>query len=486
MNLHNKILLLFLMLVCTFPLQAQQNTTMYHMYGVPQSNSLNPAFQSSYNFYIGIPAIAPLYVNGNNNPLSFDDIVKHNDQIDSLITPFHPKGNRQEFLNLFKDNNFVNGDFSTGLFSIGLRINEMFFTFDINDKASVHFNYPKDLITAALSDGFPDNTTYNWSKLGIDAQYYREYALGVSRHINDRLTLGLKGKLLFGKADIHTTNSLMKIRSGYKSWDLQSDATVHSSLPFVKWKYDKNGKLDWDNIETKKFKGDTIRQIVMNTGNPGFALDAGFEYKVDDHFTVSGSLIDLGFIRWRKEITNLSLKGNYTFEGELVNSYNKDSISDAANAILDTLKNEFYLEGHDAYTTYLSGKMYLGASYNFNNRLSFGLLSSSQIYNKKLYQQLTLSCNLQPIRLLSTSVCYSLLNNKSQNLGFGLSLKLINLNIYAICDQVPLHWAKSKNSEDGPGYIPYKTKGMDLRLGVNLVFGKEKSKKRLQDQPLIE
>ncbi|MDP4189824.1 MAG: DUF5723 family protein, partial [Bacteroidota bacterium] len=122
MNLHNKILLLFLMLVCTFPLQAQQNTTMYHMYGVPQSNSLNPAFQSSYNFYIGIPAIAPLYVNGNNNPLSFDDIVKHNDQIDSLITPFHPKGNRQEFLNLFKDNNFVNGDFSTGLFSIGLRI----------------------------------------------------------------------------------------------------------------------------------------------------------------------------------------------------------------------------------------------------------------------------------------------------------------------------------------------------------------------------
>src|SRR4030042_7021423 len=77
--------------------QAQVSTTLYHMYGVPQANQLNPAFQHTCNAYLGFPLLSPLNFSLELDPLRYKDIFSYNSQLDQIITFMHPEGDKEAF-----------------------------------------------------------------------------------------------------------------------------------------------------------------------------------------------------------------------------------------------------------------------------------------------------------------------------------------------------------------------------------------------------
>ena len=53
-----------------------------------------------------------------------------------------------------------------------------------------------------------------------------------------------------------------------------------------------------------------VTNFLTNTRNAGFGLDLGAEYAVNDQLTLSAAITDVGFIKWKSDLSNLEAYGN--------------------------------------------------------------------------------------------------------------------------------------------------------------------------------
>ena len=73
---------------------------------------------------------------------------------------------------------------------------------------------------------------------------------------------------------------------------------------------------------------------------------------------------------------------------------------------------------------------------------------------------------------------YTAANHRYDNLGAGLAFRLGIMQFYMLSDRIPVMWNKinmDDSSERGRGkniiFVPANWNTIDLRLGMNLVFG---------------
>jgi hypothetical protein len=196
---------------------------------------------------------------------------------------------------------------------------------------------------------------------------------------------------------------------------------------------------------------------LMNRRNPGLAFDIGFIYNYTDRLTLSGSLLDIGFIYYRSNLTNYALSGNYTYNGP----FGSGPITDAYLwNVFDEL-NSNMTEGlaYRSYLYFLDPRLYLGASYQLNNKYYMNFLMYNHLLPGKLQSGAMVSLLAKPSEKFETSISWSYMNRSFTNLGFGLSYGKKPLQLYFVTDNIL-------------GFIlPFSTKNVNLRLGLNLHFG---------------
>ncbi len=474
-----------ILFLSALPLFAQQNNSLYFMDQLPQSNQLNPATQPFFGFYLGLPGISSIEVNGGNSALGFHDVIRFNSQLDSTVYFLNSQQAQRDLLSRFKKTNFVYTDGRIDLITLGLRINKNYYSFNISERMEVRLNLPYDLVKFMLRgnlDSMDVNAptqTFDLSTLGIKATWYREYALGFSREIDDKITFGLRGKLLFGKANITTQSSVTMANTGYQSWEPHSTIDVNSSIPDLN--VVTNSKSEIDSLKFKDVKdANSIRNIAMNKANMGVALDLGFIYKPVHFFSIAASVVDLGYINWKNNLHHLSQDGSYNMEGVIL--HRPDSIK-PLTALLDTLKSKFaYNTTVDPYMTTLSPKLYVGMQLRVLNDVGLSVLTRMQIIEKSLQSQYTFSLNFYPGNVFLLTLSYTIADNMYDNFGAALSSKFGPLQWYIMTDRIPLYYAKDVKGY----YVPEYAKNINLRFGVNIVFGKKRHKRIFKDQPLVE
>jgi hypothetical protein len=151
--------------------------------------------------------------------------------------------------------------------------------------------------------------------------------------------------------------------------------------------------------------------------------------------------------------------------------------------MLDSLKNAFNVSNTKApFTTYLPFGISLGGSYNVTKRFSVGLLSYSRIIGKQLREALTLSANLNLGNAFSTSISYTAENHRYDNLGAGVAFRAGIIQFYLLSDRIPIMWNKIKNDKSNV-MVPANWNTINLRLGMNLVFGNRIREKN--DKPML-
>ncbi|MEA3317275.1 MAG: DUF5723 family protein, partial [Bacteroidota bacterium] len=219
---------------------------------------------------------------------------------------------------------------------------------------------------------------------------------------------------------------------------------------------------------------DNLLDIALDHSNPGFAIDLGATYKPIDKVQVSMSIIDLGYIKWSDGLTNLDLDGEFNFTGiDLSSELDEDDDSDPMELLTDSIENSFTLsDTQESYTTPLGAKIYIGGSYYLTPKVNFSLLTKFRFYEKKLYKALTVSANTRPIRGLSTSISYSIMNGNYTNLGFGLVLRPGPFQIYIISDNAA-----------SAALWGHKATSLNLRFGMNFAFG---NRKKIKDFPMLK
>ncbi len=456
---------------------AQQSNILYFMDGVPQSYLVNPANQPRCNLYIGIPAISPFQIFIGSSSLSVNDIMWYEN--DSTRFFYNTLESQKDFLTKLGKSNFISTEASTNIFSFGFKSGDLYYTYDLTERVTFRGFYPGDLFKLFL-EGNERGDEFDLSSIGAEAIGFLEFAAGVTHSVNDQLRLGYRGKILLGHANISTRRTDLKLTTD-EDWVIRSRFDINATLPAVIIPRDTAGNFQLDEIEIQEDLS-TSDFIKIATGNKGFAVDLGLIYRPIDNLTLSASLLDVGFIRWKNYTYNMSQDVEYVYDGIEFEYGRRDSIF---KDFLDTLDNTFLLNntnGEDPYTSFLGAKLYVGGKYQIIEEISVGLLSRTEIFKGRIREQLTLSANFYPIKEIAASLSYSVMYRSFNNFGIGLSFKPGPFNIYIISDNIPLTFAMEQSSGVP---IPHKTRVLNFRFGFNLVFGCDKEKAKMKDQPLI-
>lgn len=452
-------------------LKAQDgNNTSYFLSNLPQRYRLNPAYQPEYKVFVGLPGLSGISVNYLNSSFTVEDMLyKKNDSVYMDINKFYNSLHKRNYLYFNNENSIL---------SIGVRAKKWYGTLDITQKNDFLFRYNKDLFTF-LKYGNADQPNMDFGKFGINVNSYLEVALGLSKQVNDKLSVGGRLKFLAGIANVYMTDSNLDIKTEDDgTMKLHSRQNIKISAP-VRIQDERTGKpfplnepINWDDID---FNTDDLKvSDILNTKNPGFAIDLGGEYKFNDRIKLFASLTDLGFIRWGNKDFNYNFyqDADFTWEGaDISNSINKKneghiSVDSAFQKITDELKDNFRLKSKGgSYTTMLSPKLYLGATYKLNRTFEAGGLFRASIINGMFIPSLTASMNGRLIRNISASVSYSITRGSYVNVGAGVTAKLGPFQLYVATDN--LLACNFTNTQSANG-----------RFGVNLLFGHKDHRKK--------
>jgi len=438
--------LLGLMITLSIKTMAQYDLGFYGMRMVPQVSKLNPAFIPEYDFHFGMPALSSSYAGLGTSGPRYNQIF--------MVTPtdslaIDPKG----ILNNVKSSNNINTRSTEEWINVGMKVNNLYFSFSVSDITGVNALYSDKLVQLGIKGNAPFvGETMSLSPIALKAMHYREFAIGAAWDLNDRLNIGLKTKLLFGKAVINTEqmNFELTTTKDYYNLDITSQFHINTSIPYD---FKNSTSVSWE-------------EYMFYKSNFGLGFDLGATYKIDDLWTVSASVIDLGYVSFDRYLKTFKSDTEFTYKGiDVLQFYglNDDEIETKMKEVTDSLINLFEIkESEEEFYVPLTAKVYLGTDYQYNDKVRIGALVRLEIFKGTIRPSFTASYYRQMGKHFGFSASYSMINRSYLNLGLGIVANLNPLQIYIATDNII-------------GIIvPESARFANIHIGINFVFKEDK------------
>ena len=448
--------------------RSQDLETGYFLGGNPYAFRLNPAFQSERNIFslalgqtgaetwsnLGISTL--FYPDGNGNLYTF-----MNDQVGS-----------SEFLRKIGQHNRLDMDARVNLLTIGFWADQRFFTIDFNVRSLNAVSAPYDLF-CFWKDGAGSQNSFDFSGTGFRSKSFLETAFGWSKNYDNVFNVGFRVKGLVGLAEAEILAEDLKLSMTSDRWEIQARSILNASSPA--FTYSRNGdELDLESIQF----GDG------RFGPAGFggAVDIGASWNVLPILTLSASILDLGAMRWNREIKGVSPDTAYAWEpsenGEGDVESWQGEIDEASSALSGIFRFRDQ-SGSGAEFEMLPFRVNMGAEFRmpFYERLSVGLLYQGRGGASFARHTGRFSLNWNPLDFLSMSTSTSL-NSLGESLGFALNLHPAGINLLVGCDYVPFHGVNiTPLIEDLPAQyqsfavLPRDRMNLNVYVGLNLALG---------------
>ena len=144
MKTMKRTILVALAALFTIGVSAQQVTTVYFLENAPMRHTINPAFQPVSDGFINFSPLGWSTISLGNNSLTVSDLFYTDPTTGRTITPIHPNGNRQAFLNTLRSMTMMNTEMTLGLINMGFRIKDKgYLTIGINERIISAGTLPK-------------------------------------------------------------------------------------------------------------------------------------------------------------------------------------------------------------------------------------------------------------------------------------------------------------------------------------------------------
>jgi hypothetical protein len=432
---------------------AQRNFTLYQFQNTHQSLHLNPAFRPNIKSYassgVGLASFGV-----NHTGFTLNDLLTPRSTDDSLVFDV------ANAIDKMQDLNSVNFDFQNELFGFGLRVKRTQLMFSVMMKNQMSFFYPRDLFRFAFegNGGSLLGERANLDGLGFKLQGYIEYAIGMNRtFLDDKLSIGARGKLLSGIYNAHTSRSQLGIHTNDSTFDITIDGGMTLKTSYL------NPLLDRNYL-------DAINN-GFNFRNIGFGLDLGGQYKLNEKLELSASVVDLGFIKWNANNRNfVSDDVNFTFQGVDMNLF----LADTANYLdnfADSLQSVLNAnENTDSYVTSLNTRFFVGGRFKMTDALFLDALWYNEFILGNYMPGLTVGGTFQFREFLTVSSNYTVFGRFAKNLGVGVNFRLGGFQFFTMTDNLlgVLNAANSKN--------------WHVSLGISASIGKPDKKKKGEEE----
>jgi hypothetical protein len=445
-------ILLVLLCQCHIRIFAQHDLEMYNMQIVPQRIFQNPAFIPAQKFYIGIPVLSGIQ-SSFANPFSYNDVIER-DSDDSITFKV------EKFLGKISQNNQMRLYSNLEVLSFGTQLlqGRFFFGFSVRERLSQHIMIPGNLANLLwygnASPQFFGKQVNVAPSMNINA--FDEWSVSFSGYAMQRkITWGARLKYLSGRINATTSKSEFDVYTDTSTYNihLRSDFEMRTS--------------GIDDIE--HYLDQPVPSLVF-PGNNGFGFDLGLNYQVNSHISVSASVLDIGFIRWKARTLKLVSHNpgeEFVFDGFTLDDFIEmaENLDTFGKKLTDSIFDLVHIDSvYDVkYTTWLPVRYNIGGSYAINDHHHFNLLFNGISWDHHFYPALSVSYYYQLPRLLGVMISYNIFNNQFTNFGTGISINAGPVQLYVVSDNLP-------------GLIFYhSTNNYALQFGINVSINKKEA-----------
>ena len=463
-------LLRTLLLFFVTTMYAQNKQFLYGFQEIPQSLLENPGGEVRFTKHISIPFLSGVYASASTNNrlisnLFINDGINVNSKIRNIITQLRTR----DFVSINEQLDIINIGFR--------RKNETdYLNFGFYQELDFISYYPKDLAILFYhgnTDGNGNvdlNKRHNLKDLRFKGEIIGVFHAGISRKMNEKLTVGLRAKMYSGAFNLQSLHN-----KGHISTRLDANGDYQHVLTNVDFNFRSSGLI---NISNDIGPSEAIKNVLVG-GNLGMGFDVGFTYHLKENMSLTGSILDVGFISYSNKVTSYELKGNFEVDGlglldppaEDTSDYWDNLSGDFRTAVaIDTI--------HSTYISFKSPKANASFLYKFGEHYRQAACSTTSNQPDKGYQNevgihlntifrpkqpqvaATLYYSRRMLNFLRAKVTYTTDSHSFSNIGVGISGQLGKFNIYAAADNILSY----KNI--------YDSKKIAVLFGMNLVFHK--------------
>lgn len=392
---------------------------------MPYANYYNPGINVPYNYVLGI-GFSNINVSMYNSSIKYKNLYGSDKTVLDAV----------KFVNSLNDDNTINTNFSMDLVGVGFRVKKLFFNIDWKFRMTGQFNYSKDFV------GFFVYGNYHYMgadnpcdfNIGVDLSMFHEWSVGVQYQVNDKLTIGIRPKVLSGIANATIDNKNTKIYTDPNTYAISADVDLNIHVASL---------LEGD---VNKFSdiGNMVDSVSTNdmldfSENIGLGVDFGASYKINEHWGVAAGVYDLGYIKWTDAKEKKISKSNVTINDALFNDYHdlttfEIDYKSMVDDIIDEVWGDEALEKGEDYKTYLTTRFMAQGYYEYNPMVRATAIGQLYFNKGKVHPALTLAYSGCFWNHLNLTVNTTLSKYTGTTIGFGIGGHFGPFNIYAVTD----------------------------------------------------
>lgn len=463
------VVLLFLLIICyCLSIKAQNKQFLYGFQEIPQSLLENPGGEVNFTKHISIPFLSGIYIDaGTNNNLISNLFSNDRDDIGDKYERIIHQLSAKDFISVNEQLDIINIGYK-------LKNGKDYINFGLYQELDLIVYHPKD-IAILYYQGNKDangnldlNRRYQISDINYKSDVIGVFHVGISRRLNRKLTIGARAKVYSGAFNVQSLKNKGTILTRQ---DLNNNP--QAVLDNVYATISRSGLTG---ISKENFVGTAIKN-TLSFKNFGLGFDIGFTYHIKENITLSGSVLDIGFINYAKDVTTYKIKGNAEISSiDLLDPLTDNTQEDWQDVLVEVNSQIPIDTLHSSYLSFKSPKVYTSFFYKFGRDYGNNKCTTTANLNHRKYLNeigVQLHSIFRPIRpqfsgslfytrrlsnFLKGKVTYTINPYSFYNIGLGLSTQLGKFNFYVAADNLL-----------GVADI-YNSKKLSVSLGMNLIF----------------
>ncbi|GAB4515777.1 MAG: hypothetical protein Tsb004_25000 [Allomuricauda sp.] len=454
--------ILFFVLLCNLMATAQNKQLLYDFNEIPQSLMVNPGVKTSQKWHAGLPVLSGLAFQAATSGVTVNDLFA-NDGVDFTTKV------RERLLDVMSDRDDFSSTSQIEGITVGFRGRnrpDTYYSFGMYGEMDIISYWPKDLAILAFEGNGGNNIgrSFDIGDLNLRGEMVNVFHFGINKKIDNSLTIGGRAKIyssIFQFQSIRNSGSFVTRPGQNNVYESAISADMQLQTAGIKAFYD---IAEEDTGTTQRDVTSLFTERVLFGGNLGLGLDFGFSYNLNPQTTITGSILDVGFISNTKDVWNYTLSGNTTTEGITV--FLPDDIDDVNNDLWQELLDEIeealpYGENDSGYISWRPVKVYGSVRYDFGEGgrssvfdncgcgVNVGGGSNRDYYRNSVGGQLFMIKRPKGIqaaltgfyqrrfgRVLSLKTTYTIDKYTFTNLGLGANLQLGLVNFYVLADNL--------------------------------------------------
>jgi len=301
--------LYFLLILFTGVLScmAQNKQLLYNVNDLPQSLLTNPGSSVNFDGHIGIPLFSKFHISVGSSGLNLYDIFNDsNPDVNRRVSSAIRRLTRNDYFTLHQQ---------LEILSAGWRLNNgQYLSAGIYQEMDMFAYFPKDP-ALLVNEGNNDyiNVPFDFSDVSFTGEILTVYHLGINKKIDDKLTVGVRGKLYSGIFNVESINNtgLFTTRDDPNTPNFYRHFAENINVRVNTSGY---ASLNNSGMTVQQSTKDLLKRSFFG-GNVGAGIDIGGTYSLRENFRITASVLDIGFVYQKHDVENYLYYGSYATDG---------------------------------------------------------------------------------------------------------------------------------------------------------------------------